>query len=751
MGLNQLQLMGICLHSWLQRFRQFSRAEIGTGSNFSCLLLVLGCISICHGGQDVAPPSDDHTVARWRLDEVDGTITPDASNHRHDGRLHGPRLTDEGRFGRALTFGGEGDYVDCGPGPDLGAGDFTVEAWIRTTTQTNQYGCILGRYGSADMWLAVTKHGALRFGFRDAAGNTNEQEKLGKGIYLNDGRYHHVAGVRAGDRNLVYVDGVLLGSSVVKGVGSVSSDAPWLIGSLTKSDWPFHGVIDEVRISNVSRAPAPRWEGFLPGSDLRDCRVDQPLYIFFSTPMDTSRTAPVTIYDVTGQARFEHWTGRYPGDHTAYEITLTRPLRHGHHYRIDFARGASRFQSEIGMPFDPSALPPLQFWTHRKGEPPRPLYVRFRNDNTHVTVEGMERMLAHGMDLIEFNLVYIKDGWISNHLERPDGVRRKVNVLIPGRTVPGGKKGDTDGFRRIQTEPPDTRYETYASIDYVDVSDGKIDPIPRWHELLQVIQRWDRPIHLQIEAPGASREQFERLFQETGLDIAKVHSWHSDGASRKNVPVSESLETRALLYYPPKGRGLAEGFAPEDATFPNGMTPMVIRRAHDHGRTTWLYSHVTRPNVVMAARLGIQYMCENDLAYKGDPLSRQALYALNDYAGNRPPAVAGVTAGDAALARRSGVSLSPEFLLRFTDTMELRSVNRLSVTLQPIGKPRQEPVPLHFDAHTNFKSFTIRPQSTLQAKTRYRLRVGSASTREPLDLAGLPLASPWQCTFTTGP
>ncbi len=725
------------------------RSLTRVGTTCISLLLILGGVSICTGAQDAAPEADEHTLALWRLNEARNGATPDATTHRHDGRLHGPKLTTRGRFGKALMFDGKDDYVDCGPGPDLGAGDFTVEAWFKTTNQDSPYGCIVGLYGSADLWLAVTKHGAVRFGFRDTEGNINEQQEIGSGLNLNDGRYHHFAGVRAGSRNLIYVDGKLLASHVVEGVGSLTSDASWMIGSLTKADWPFAGVIDEVRISRVARVPRPQWQGFLPGNGLEDCRVDLPLYLYFSMPMDASRRSPVSIFDVTEGSPFEHWEGRYPGDHSCFEIKLRKPLHHGHQYRIDFSRGREQFQSSAGAPFDPSHLPPLQFRTHEKGTPPRPLYVRFRNDNTHVTVEGMERMLAHGMDLIEFNLVYIKDGWISNHLERPDGVKRKVNVLMPGRTVPEGKKGDREGFRRIKTEPFDTLYETYASIDYVDVDDGKIDRIPRWEELLEVIQRWDRPIHLQIEGPGATREDFVRLFRESGLDLARVHSWHSDGATRNNLPLSKSRETRSYLFYPPKGRGMAEGFTAEDERFPNGMTPFVIRQAHERGRCTWLYSRVTRPAVTMAARLGIQYMCENNLAYKGDLSSRQTLYELNDYDGNRPPAVQSVTVDDQPLARRSGISRTPRIALRFTDTMESRSVNYRSVTLHPVGSSGEQSVPLHFDAHADFRSFGIRPQKELSAGTEYRLRIGGSSTREPVDLAGLSLASSWQTTFTT--
>ena len=198
MSPNQLQIVATRVYSQILKSRPCRSAAFGPGGVALPLLLVFGWMSVCHAGQDTAPKSDENTLALWHLDEVIDDTTPDASARGHGGRLHGPTLTNEGRFGNALVFDGQGDHVDCGPGPDLGGGDFTVEAWFRTTHQTGQYGCILGLYGSADVWLAMTKEGGIRFGFRDPAGNTNEQQLTGRGLNLNDGRYHHVAGVRAG-------------------------------------------------------------------------------------------------------------------------------------------------------------------------------------------------------------------------------------------------------------------------------------------------------------------------------------------------------------------------------------------------------------------------------------------------------------------------------------------------------------------------------------------------------------------------
>lgn len=502
-------------------------------------------------------------------------------------------------------------------------------------------------------------------------------------------------------------------------------------------------------VSNADAEP-PSWQGFLPGKDLKDCRVNLPLYLYFSQPMDASRGRPIKIIDAETGKPLENWEGTYPGDKSCFEVKLRRHLEHGRTYRIEFAKGDKRFRSDAGEAFDATSVGSLSFSTHAHGAPPRPLYLRLRNDNTHVSVAGMQRMLAHGMDLIEINCVKIKDGWVSNHLERPHNAGTKVHVIIPGTSVPGGKGGDYPAFKRITTEPHETSYATYAEVDYIDKTDGVVDPLPRFEDVLRVIQRWDRPIHLQIEAPTATSKDFEALFRQTKLDVSRIHSWHSGGTTRQHVPLSKDRESRAALFYPPSGKGLGEGFAPGEAEFPNGMTPSLIQQAHAAGKTSWLYSYVTKPNVVIAARLGVQYMCDNDLAYEGNRLSRQTMFELNSFDGNRPPRVMSLFVDDGPIDGRADVSGSPEISLRFTDTMELRSVNYETVTLHRHAAGNQARIPLRIRGEDDFRTFKVKPQQPLQAGTRYTLTIASSSEHGPFDLGGLPLAEQRQATFTVG-
>jgi hypothetical protein len=71
-------------------------------------------------------------VALWHFDEGSGTTTSDASGNGHDGAITGATWTTAGRFGSALEFDGDGDYVRVLDDPDLDLTDeVTVTAWVK--------------------------------------------------------------------------------------------------------------------------------------------------------------------------------------------------------------------------------------------------------------------------------------------------------------------------------------------------------------------------------------------------------------------------------------------------------------------------------------------------------------------------------------------------------------------------------------------------------------------------------------------
>ncbi|MGD2094220.1 MAG: LamG domain-containing protein, partial [Phycisphaerales bacterium] len=90
-------------------------------------------------------------VARWKLDEGSGTIATDSTGG-YDGTLMGDTAWVEGILDGALSFDGDGDYVDCGNDPifnPTGSFSFTLWAYIMNW-ETGWAHSMIGKGGDAD-------------------------------------------------------------------------------------------------------------------------------------------------------------------------------------------------------------------------------------------------------------------------------------------------------------------------------------------------------------------------------------------------------------------------------------------------------------------------------------------------------------------------------------------------------------------------------------------------------------------------
>jgi hypothetical protein len=160
-----------------------------------------------------------------------------------------------GKVGQAFLFDGIDDYVDVGNPTNLnfGTGDFSIDAWIRTsfiggagrklivskTSNGPDVQYALGYQASTD--------GKLFFLTQSSPGVFTEALSSSS---IADGQFHHVAGVRRGRVLELYIDGNLVASSNPRPIVSASSANSVVIGGRqwTTNDPFFKGVIDEVEI-----------------------------------------------------------------------------------------------------------------------------------------------------------------------------------------------------------------------------------------------------------------------------------------------------------------------------------------------------------------------------------------------------------------------------------------------------------------------------------------------------------------------
>ncbi len=156
----------------------------------------------------------------------------------------------------ALDFDGLDDRVDCGNDVSLQitGTSITLEAWINAGAWKSQVwqGCVINKEQngfSSDFgyMLRVGNGGRINFNLGDGSWNELTTDTL---MSLNT--WHHIAGSYDGSMMRIYLDGMLVDSmSAILTIGNSIQNL--IIGDYTGLSRNFDGLIDEVKIWNVTR------------------------------------------------------------------------------------------------------------------------------------------------------------------------------------------------------------------------------------------------------------------------------------------------------------------------------------------------------------------------------------------------------------------------------------------------------------------------------------------------------------------
>jgi hypothetical protein len=183
-------------------------------------------------------------VGHWTFDEGRGTVAMDMSGKGANGTVKGGTWT-RGRIGGALEFDGTSDHVTVANESNFDiTSTITVAAWIRADSFTRFFQAIVCKGDSSWRLHRYNVKNFLQF---VCDGPGGRRRVLGR-TRVNDGAWHHVAGVYDGRTVYLYVDGEVDASTPATG-SMVTSDAPVHIGD--NSDKPerrWHGAIDDVRV-----------------------------------------------------------------------------------------------------------------------------------------------------------------------------------------------------------------------------------------------------------------------------------------------------------------------------------------------------------------------------------------------------------------------------------------------------------------------------------------------------------------------
>jgi len=187
-------------------------------------------------------------IGYWNFDEGYGTTAYDSTGYGNDGTITGATWVQNGKKGKALSFNGSSDYVDCGNDESLefGTGDFSISAWVKTSGNSEDWAGILWKGKVNDPApnyepsYSFSKSGSSDSYFFNA-GHWADRASFGA---LEDGEWHYLVGVVDSGVSKAYLDGKYQNQSIATD-SDYSTSFKIGIGVLSRN---FNGLIDEVRI-----------------------------------------------------------------------------------------------------------------------------------------------------------------------------------------------------------------------------------------------------------------------------------------------------------------------------------------------------------------------------------------------------------------------------------------------------------------------------------------------------------------------
>jgi serine/threonine protein kinase len=200
-------------------------------------------------------------VARWEFEQSKDRIVPDTSGNNLHGRLVGDAqvYADPDR-GNVLRLDGAGDWVDCGADAMFDVIDeITVSVWIKVGKFDKEWQAIVTKGDST--WRLLRNRTTDTLAFACSGVNTPETGPYGTvygRVNVNDGRWHHVAGVYDGRRLSLYVDGEL-DTAVPTFASTRINTSTERVGvgmnSATRPPREWNGLIDDLRIYGYALSP----------------------------------------------------------------------------------------------------------------------------------------------------------------------------------------------------------------------------------------------------------------------------------------------------------------------------------------------------------------------------------------------------------------------------------------------------------------------------------------------------------------
>lgn len=281
-------------------------------------LTLLIATSQAAAGQVLAPPD---LVAWW---QGEGNAN-DSVGSNHAALQNNAGFT-SGVVGQAFHFDGVDDFIALvnGPALNFATTDFTIELWMNLDNASRLQDLVgrlcCGVYPAARGYGLEVDAGILRFALGGGPTNSND---LFVPATLSSGQWHHLAAVRSGNTNRIYLDGQSLGEQTAGDAVDIDPDGnvvfgrqvvinpccPWdgrhLAGSLDEISF-YSRSLEEAEILSIAAAgPAGKTlavsvtidikPGSFPNSINLGSNGTVPVAILSSSSFDAATLDPSTV------------------------------------------------------------------------------------------------------------------------------------------------------------------------------------------------------------------------------------------------------------------------------------------------------------------------------------------------------------------------------------------------------------------------------------------------------------------------
>jgi len=195
-------------------------------------------------------------VGWWKLDETSGSSAKDSSDNDNNGTLVGsPQWqASGGKIGGALLFDGKGNWVHVANESNFDCvAEVTVAAWIKVNRFDKEWQAIVTKGDSA--WRIQRNQNQDNIEFACSGLKIPSGSPYG-GLYgqksVNDGKWHHVAGVYDGEKMALYIDGKEDVSQPASGAIGTNDEPVYIGENAEMTGRFFNGLIDDVRVYNCA-------------------------------------------------------------------------------------------------------------------------------------------------------------------------------------------------------------------------------------------------------------------------------------------------------------------------------------------------------------------------------------------------------------------------------------------------------------------------------------------------------------------